>query len=102
MQAEVSQGSVLSPTLYNLYINNSPQTSGVNLALSADDAWLYATDRKEGYVLRKIQCGLNSMAACVKAGILKSMKTRLKRSTSLIEIDRPNLFLRWMDGISHL
>jgi hypothetical protein len=30
---------------------------------SAADICLYATDRKEGYVLRKIQRGLNCMAA---------------------------------------
>jgi hypothetical protein len=61
MQAGVPQGSVLSPTLYNLYINDIPQTAGVNLALFADDTCLYATDRIEGYVLRKIQHGLNCM-----------------------------------------
>jgi hypothetical protein len=48
-------------TIYILMI--PPQTSGVNLALFADDACLYATDRKEGYVLRKIQHGLNCMTA---------------------------------------
>jgi hypothetical protein len=81
LYAGVPQGSVLSPTLYNLYINDTPQTSGVNLALFADDTCLYATDRKEGYVLRKIQRGLNCMAAC-------------GRSTSLIEIDCLFLLLR--------
>jgi hypothetical protein len=50
MQSGVPQGSVLSPTLYNLYINDTPQTPGLNLALFADDTCLYATDRKEGYV----------------------------------------------------
>jgi hypothetical protein len=54
MQAGVPQGSVLSPTLYNLYINDTPQTPGVYLGLFADDTCQYATDRKEGYVLRKI------------------------------------------------
>jgi hypothetical protein len=63
MQAGLPQGSVLSPTLYTLYINDTPQTPGVNLALFVDDTCLYATDRKEGYVLRKIQRGLDSMAA---------------------------------------
>jgi hypothetical protein len=57
------QGSVLSPTLYNLYVNHTPQISSVNLALFADDTCLYAADRKEGYVLRKIQHGFDSMAA---------------------------------------
>jgi hypothetical protein len=40
-----------------------PQTIGVHLALFADDACLYATERKEGYVLRKLQRDLNLMAA---------------------------------------
>jgi hypothetical protein len=51
MQAGMSQGSVLSLTLYSLYINVTPQTSGVNVTLFADDTFLYATDRKEGNVL---------------------------------------------------
>jgi hypothetical protein len=63
MQAGVPQVSVLSPTLYNLYINDTPQTIGVNLALFADDTCLYATERKDGYVVRKLQRGLNSVAA---------------------------------------
>jgi hypothetical protein len=63
MQAGVPQGSVLSPTLYTLFINDAPQTPGVNLALFADDTCLYATDHKEDYVLRKIQRGLDPMAA---------------------------------------
>jgi hypothetical protein len=46
MQASVPQGSVLSPILYNLYINDTPPTSGINLALFVDDSYLYATDRK--------------------------------------------------------
>jgi hypothetical protein len=63
MQAGVPQGSVLFPTLYNLYINDTPQTIGVNLAFFADDTCPYTTERKEGYVFRKVQRGLNSMLA---------------------------------------
>jgi hypothetical protein len=74
MQAGVPQGSVISPTLYNLYINDTPQTSGVNLALFADDTCLYAIDRKEGYVLRKIQRGLNCMAAWRERWNIKNIK----------------------------
>jgi hypothetical protein len=59
IQAEVPHGSVLSPTLLSLYINDTTQTSGVYLCLFADDTCIYATDRKEGYVLRKLQRGLS-------------------------------------------
>jgi hypothetical protein len=78
MQAGVPQGSVLSPTLYTLYINDTPQTRVVNLALFEDDTCLYATDRKEGYVLRKIQRGFDSMAAWCKHWNIKinEKKTR--------------------------
>jgi hypothetical protein len=43
IKAGVPQDSILSPTLYNLYINDTPQTISVNLALFADDTSLYAT-----------------------------------------------------------
>jgi hypothetical protein len=58
IQAGVPQGSVLSPTLYSLYINDTPQTPGV---LFADDTCIYAADRKECYVLRKLQRGLSAI-----------------------------------------
>jgi hypothetical protein len=61
MQAEVPQGSKLSPALYSSYVNDVLQTPGVYLALLADDTRLYATDRKEGFVLRKLQRSLSSM-----------------------------------------
>jgi hypothetical protein len=56
-----------------LYINNTRQAPGVNLALFADDTY-----RKEGYVLRKIQRGLNCMAAwCVRWNVkINEEKTR--------------------------
>jgi hypothetical protein len=62
MKAGVPQGSVLSPTLYNLYISDTLETMGVNLNLFADDICFYETERKDGYVLRKLR-GLNSVAA---------------------------------------
>jgi hypothetical protein len=46
IQAEASQGSVLAPSLYSLYINDIPQTPGVYLALFDDDTCIYTTDAK--------------------------------------------------------
>jgi hypothetical protein len=71
MKAGVPQGSVLSPTLFNMHINDMPQASGVHLALFADDACLYATERKETYVLRKLKRGLNSMVEWSKRWNIK-------------------------------
>jgi hypothetical protein len=55
IQATLPQGSILSPTLYSMYINDMPQTPGVYLGLFTSDTCTYATDRKEGYILRKMQ-----------------------------------------------
>jgi hypothetical protein len=59
MQARVPP--VLYPTLFYLHTNDGPQTRGVHLALIADDTCLYATDWKEGFVVRQLQRGLNSV-----------------------------------------
>jgi hypothetical protein len=78
MQSGVPQGSVLSPTLHKLYINDTTQTSSENLTLFADDTCLYATDRKEGYVLRKIQRGLNSIAAWYERWNIKTNEDKTR------------------------
>jgi hypothetical protein len=39
---------------------DTPQTPNVYLGLFVDDTCVYATDRKEGYVLRKLQQGLSA------------------------------------------
>jgi hypothetical protein len=87
-QAGVPQGSVLSPTLYNLYINDTAQTADVNLALFVDDTCLYATGRKEGYVLKKIQFGLNCMEAWCEPWNIKINEEK-SRANYLIHRNRP-------------
>jgi hypothetical protein len=63
MQAGVPQDPVLFPTQYNLYINYTPETIRVNLGFFADDACLYATERREGCLLGKLQRDLSLMEA---------------------------------------
>jgi hypothetical protein len=60
-RAGMPQVSVLSPTLYNMYTNDASQTPGVYLVLFVKDTCLYATDRKEDFVVRKFQRRFSSM-----------------------------------------
>jgi len=61
IQAGVPLGSVLSPTLYSLCINDTAQILAVYLALFNYDMFLYSNDRKEAYVLIKLLRGLAAM-----------------------------------------
>jgi hypothetical protein len=71
IQAGVPQGSVLSPTQPSRYMNDTPQTPDVYLALFADDTCIYATDRKEGHTIRKLQRGLSAIEAWGESWNLK-------------------------------
>jgi hypothetical protein len=93
IKAGMPQVSVLSTTLYNFYINDTPQTNDVNLVLFVDDTSLYATKCKEGHILRKLQRVLSSWWPGVSARTLKLMKNRLGQSTSPIELNQLSLFI---------
>jgi hypothetical protein len=71
IQAGVPQGSILSPTLYSVYVNDTPQTPDVYLGLFADDTCIYATERKEGYILRNLQWGLSAIETWCECWNLK-------------------------------
>jgi hypothetical protein len=71
-QVGVPQNSVLTSTLYTLYINGTPQTPGVYLGLLADDTCMYATGCKEGYVLRKLQRDLSATETLCKRWNIKN------------------------------
>jgi hypothetical protein len=47
IQSGIPQGSVLSPTLYGTYINDTPQTPDVSIGLFADDLYTRICDRPQ-------------------------------------------------------
>jgi hypothetical protein len=58
IRAGVPQGSILSLILHILYSNNAPRTPSAHLVLFDNDTCIYATESKEGYVFRELQCGI--------------------------------------------
>jgi hypothetical protein len=74
-----------------------PKPPGVNLALFADDTCLYATDHKEGYVLRKILRGLDSMAAWWKHWNIKIIEDKTQ-AIHFTRRNRPPVSLLTLNG----
>lgn len=113
--AGVPQGSVLSPTLFSLYVQDVPRTPYVELALYADDTALYYTSRKRARVCQVLQKAVTDLGEWAlkwriemnpekSAAVLFSRgKTRADRaSSSLPEItlfDRP---IPWENKVKYL
>jgi hypothetical protein len=77
-----------------MYINDVPPTPGVYLVLIAVDTCLYATDRKEGFVVRKLERGLSLMeSGCERWGV-KINEDKTQGSTFLAVVDSLNLILQ--------
>lgn len=59
------QGSVISPVLFNIMVNNmfDEVGSGFQKSLFADDGALWKRGRNTGYLLKQIQCALNKVQA---------------------------------------
>jgi hypothetical protein len=91
MQAGRPQCSVLSPTLFNMYINDAPQAHGVHLAS------LQMTPACMRQIPRKVLLLENSSAVSaqwrpsVSAGISTLMRIRLGGSTTFVVVDRLSL-----------
>jgi hypothetical protein len=90
------------PPHRTVYIYDTLQTHGVSLDLFTDDACIYATDGKEGYVLRKLQRGLSAIEMWLEHWNIKMNEDK----TQAIQVShrlRPlRLILQRMERISHL
>jgi hypothetical protein len=92
--------SFLSNRKFSVSVEGEMSTPRIIIALFADDTRLYATDRKEGYVLRKLQRGLNSMVEWSKRWniSINDNKTqslyfshRIRQPESLLTINGQNI-----------
>ncbi|GBP54347.1 RNA-directed DNA polymerase from mobile element jockey [Eumeta japonica] len=62
IRAGVSQVSTLSPLLYSAYVNDIPRPStGVQLALFADDTVLYLKSNSIGNILPRLQRAIDEL-----------------------------------------
>ncbi|MBJ5496539.1 hypothetical protein JGG50_25505, partial [Salmonella enterica subsp. enterica serovar Typhimurium] len=55
IKAGVPQGSVLAPTLFNIYMADLKVNAPAKLALYADDAAIYMPHCRDHYTIRKLQ-----------------------------------------------
>jgi hypothetical protein len=79
----VTQGSVLSIALYNVY--DTPQTPGLYLGLFAVDTCIYATVSKAGYVLGKLQRVIDVIELMCEQRNIAFNEHKLGSSTFLID-----------------
>jgi len=56
------QGSILGPTLFNIYISDIPQTTCTNIALFADDTTIFTESRNIEAIIEKLQNHLNILS----------------------------------------
>ncbi|GBP87584.1 RNA-directed DNA polymerase from mobile element jockey [Eumeta japonica] len=95
IKAGVPQGSALSPLLYSVYTNDIPRSSsGVQLALFADDTALYLRGQTERNICPHLQKAIEELARWFQTWRIESrLKGMLGRNSKLSLRNKRTLYL---------
>ena len=69
----VPQGSILSPTLFNIMLSDLPQVEGVDIAEYADDILIYTTSKDIKQASDLIQKQVDAISTYTKTGVCQSI-----------------------------
>ena len=96
---ESPQGSVLSPTLFSIYINDVQKviSKGVNAALYADDLALWATEEYIGTAKTRLQSTLDNLNEWTNDWIMKTNPQKTTYTVFTLSTKKQSLTLT-LDG----
>jgi hypothetical protein len=102
IKSGVPQGSVLGPTLFNIYCQDIPNPSNSQLAMFADDTIILTQDSALDLSIEKLQSLLNEITSWFKKWKLKLNPTKsvakiftLKRYNDPRNININNQIIQW-------
>ena len=76
LHAGVPQGTILSPLLFSLFMNDIVQTSGIDVNLFADDTPVCASDSSVNRLQQKLQHAVDKLAAWFDSWALSVNNTK--------------------------
>lgn len=95
----VPQGSVISPLLFNIMVNDIPIVfEGVNLSQFADDLDLWKTGRNISFLTKKMQVNLNKLSVWCKKWGFKLSPTKTVGVLFTRKRSIPKIVLK-LDGV---
>lgn len=108
LSAGIPQGSVLSPTLFNIFINDLPKDNNILLAQFADDTALLTSCRQHGTNVTRLQRQLDKVVKWCRTNgvVLNAEKTKVvyfsKKRPRLDQIVIHGHRLPWSPSVRYL